>query len=550
MRERDIVVPLGDRQRADRLGRGLIGKPLDRQAAAAQRDRRRVVQAVVVLDAEVAVVVDRQRGVVQRDRRRVRQRAVVAEGQRTAGQGGRTAEGLGAAELEREAADASEAQVGARDGTHERLARTVHVRHEVRRRGAGVRDRAAGVGSRAEGDQAADELRRAVEVERAVRLDVEEIGAAGPEGVVAGAKLERTAEDGRLAAVILLTRDRERAGSLLGEVGIGDHRARQVKRRRRVDGHEGRGVDRGGGGTGDGRVAADRERGAVRDAGDEGVARDARAGDHLADREAGGAGDRDRRRSVRRGDARRRDEVQAGNRERMRDAARGEDGAGRDRQGVTGRGGERAGGRVGDREATQGPVGSDVVHRVAGTDLQDITGGAGRDVGDGGVTGEGRDAVGRIIGAEVRPGDEEAGDQAGRAARAEDIRELELIGHRQARRGRDVERAARVGEGRVVERRECQDVRASAREIDDGITVGAEHGHRLGRVRSVADHVQATAFEVDRAAGETTRRVVRGDVVEREDTARADDRTVTGGREDSVQGASRAADRNGAAFDH
>ena len=295
VRERDIVVTLGDRQRADCLGRSLIGKPGDREAAAAQRDRRRVVQAVVVLNAEVAVVVDRERGVVQRDRRRVRQRAVVAEGQRTAGQGGRTAEGLGAAELEREAADASEAQVGARDGTHERLARTVHVRHEVRRRGAGVRDRAAGVGSRAEGDQAADELRRAVEVERAVRLDVEEIGAAGPEGVVAGAKLERTAEDGRLAAVILLTRDRERAGSLLGEVGIGDHRARQVKRRRRVDGHEGRGVDRGGGGTGDGRVAADRERGAVRDAGDEGVARDARAGDHLADREAGGAGDRDRR---------------------------------------------------------------------------------------------------------------------------------------------------------------------------------------------------------------------------------------------------------------
>ena len=234
----------------------------------------------------------------------------------------------------------------------------------------------------------------------------------------------------------------------------------------------------------------------------------------------------------------------------MRDAARGEDGAGRDRQGVTGRGGERAGGRVGDREATQGPVGSDVVHRVAGTDLQDITGGAGRDVGDGGVTGEGRDAVGRIISAEVRPGDEEAGDQAGRAARAEDIRELELIVHRQARRGRDVERAARVGEGRVVERRECQDVRASAGEIDDGITVGAEHGHRLGRVRSVADHVQATAFEVDRAAGETTGRVVGGDVVEREDAARADDRAVTGGREDRVQGASRAADRHGAAFDN
>ena len=295
VRQRDVIVTLGDRQRADRLGRGLISEPLDRQAAAAQRDRRRVVQAVVVLEAEVAVVIDRQRGVVQRDRRRVRQRAVVAEGQRAAGEGGRAAEGLGAAELERVAADAGETQVGAGDGAHERLASAVHVDHEVRRRGAGVRDRAAGVGSRAEGDQAADELRRAVEVERAVRLDVEEIGAAGPEGVVAGAKLERTTEDGRLAAVILLTRDRERAGALLGEVGVGDHRARQVKRRRRVDGDEGRGVDRGGDGGGGGRVAADRERGGVRDAGDEGVARDARASDHLADREAGGAGDRDRR---------------------------------------------------------------------------------------------------------------------------------------------------------------------------------------------------------------------------------------------------------------
>ena len=328
VRERDVVVPLGDRQRADRLGRGLIGEPLDRQAAAAQRDRRRVVQAVVVLDAEVAVVVDRQRGVVQRDRRRVRQRAVVAEGQRAAGEGGRAAEGLGAAELERVAADAGEAQVGAGDGAHERLVGAVHVRHEVRRRGAGVRDRAAGAGGGAEGDQAADELRRAVEVERAVRLDVEEIGAAGPEGVVTRAELERAAKDGRLAAVILLTGDRERAGALLREVGIGDHRAREVKRRRRVDGHEGRGVGRGRDGAGGGRVAADRERGAVRDAGDEGVARDARAADHLADREAGGAGDRDRRRSVRRGDARRRDEVQAGNRERVRDAAGGEDGAG------------------------------------------------------------------------------------------------------------------------------------------------------------------------------------------------------------------------------
>ena len=163
----------------------------------------------------------------------------------------------------------------------------------------------------------------------------------------------------------------------------------------------------------------------------------------------------------------------------MRDAARGEDGAGRDRQGVTGRGGERAGGRVGDREATQGPVGSDVVHRVAGTDLQDITGGAGRDVGDGGVTGEGRDAVGRVIGAEVRPGDEEARDQAGRAAGAEDVRELELIVHRQARRGRDIERAARVGEGREVERRKGERIRAGAGEIDGRVTVGTEHGGGL-----------------------------------------------------------------------
>ena len=151
VRERDVVVPLGDRQRADRLGRGLIGEPLEREAAAAQRDWRRIVQAVVILDTEVAVVVDCERGVVQRDRRRVRQRAVVAEGQRAAGQRGRAAEGLGTAELERVAADASEAQVSARDGAHERLVRTVHVGHEVRRRGAGVRDRATGVGSRANG---------------------------------------------------------------------------------------------------------------------------------------------------------------------------------------------------------------------------------------------------------------------------------------------------------------------------------------------------------------------------------------------------------------
>ena len=295
VRERDIIVPLSDRQRADRLGRGLVVEPTEREAAATHRDRRRVVQAVVVLDAEVAVVIDRQRGVVQRDCRRVRQRAVVAEGQRTAGESGRAAEGLGTAELERKAADTGEAQVGTRDGAHERLARTVHVGHEVGRRGAGIRDRATGIGSRAEGNQAADELRRAVEVERAVHLDVEEIGAAGPEGVVAGVELERAAEDGRLAAVILLTRDRERTRTLLGKIGVGNHRARQVQRRRRVDGHEGRGVDRGGGGTGDGRVAADREGGSVRDAGDEGVARDAGPSDHLADREAGGAGDRDRR---------------------------------------------------------------------------------------------------------------------------------------------------------------------------------------------------------------------------------------------------------------
>ena len=151
VREGDIVVALGDCQRADRLGRGLIGKPLERQATATHRDRRRVVQAVIVLDTEVAVVVDRQRGVVQCDRRRVRERAVVAEGQRAAGEGGRAAEGLGAAELEREATDASEAQVSARDGAHERLARAVHIGHEVGRRGAGVRDRATGIGSRAEG---------------------------------------------------------------------------------------------------------------------------------------------------------------------------------------------------------------------------------------------------------------------------------------------------------------------------------------------------------------------------------------------------------------
>ena len=152
VRERDVVVPLGDRQCADRLGSGLIEEPLERQATATHRDRRRVVQAVVVLDAEVAVIIDGQRGVVQRDRRRVRERAVVAEGQRAAGEGGRAAEGLGAAELEREATDASEAQVSARDGAHERLARAIHVGHEVRPRGASVRDRAARVRSRTEGN--------------------------------------------------------------------------------------------------------------------------------------------------------------------------------------------------------------------------------------------------------------------------------------------------------------------------------------------------------------------------------------------------------------
>ena len=152
VRKRDIVVALGDRQRADRLGRGLIVEPTDRETAAAQRDRRRVVQAVVVLDTEVAVVVDRQRGVVQRDCRSIRERAVVAEGQCAAREGGLAAEGLGATEVKRVAADTSEAQVSARDGAHERLVRAIHVGHEVRRRGAGVRDRATGIGSRTEGN--------------------------------------------------------------------------------------------------------------------------------------------------------------------------------------------------------------------------------------------------------------------------------------------------------------------------------------------------------------------------------------------------------------
>ena len=234
----------------------------------------------------------------------------------------------------------------------------------------------------------------------------------------------------------------------------------------------------------------------------------------------------------------------------MRDAARGEDGTGRNREGIITRAGERPRGGVRHREAAKSPVARRRQAGRARGNLDDIAGKSGVDVDRRGVTSEGRDPVGHVIGTEVTATDKETGSQAGRAAGAEEIRELELIGRSQAGRGRHVERAARVGEGRVIERREGERIRTGAGEIDGGVAVGTQHGHGLGRVRAVADHVQAATFKVDRAAGESAGRVVRGDVVEREDAARADDRAVTGGREDGVQGAGRAADRCGTAFDN
>ena len=163
----------------------------------------------------------------------------------------------------------------------------------------------------------------------------------------------------------------------------------------------------------------------------------------------------------------------------MRNPAGGEDRAGRNREGVVARAGERARGGIRQGEAAEGPVGRGRQARRARGNLDDIAGEGRVDVDRRGVTSEGRDPVGRIIGAEVGPTDEEARDQTGRAAGAEEVRELEFIGRSQAGRGGDVEPATRVRERREVERGEGERIRTGAGEIDGRVTVGTEHGGGL-----------------------------------------------------------------------
>ena len=204
----------------------------------------------------------------------------------------------------------------------------------------------------------------------------------------------------------------------------------------------------------------------------------------------------------------------------MRDAARGEDAARGDGQ-VGGRAGgaDIAGGRVGDRETTQGAVEGDVVGSEGRGDAQDVAEGGRADVGGGGIARELDDTVGGVVSAELAVADEELGLEAGRQAVEE-----QLTGYAEVGRASDVQSAARIGEEGEIKSREGE--RGGASRLGDlGVTVeaswtgeligagaggdvieGAAH-HREGRGipesgrQGVDDVIDGSAKGVERAGG-------------------------------------------------
>ena len=533
-RDTDVTVALEQAERAEAFRIVGVDQAVEEERAAVERDRGGVVDAIQQLDVGVVVVVDLESSVGDVDRGGIAELGLVSQVETVAADVGRAAVGLERAERQgTRTGHGGEADVGALDGTVE--AEVILADHEGGGGGGRIRDDAAGARLGAEGAETARVEEVAVEVQRTVALDVEDVTRPAEERVITCGELERAFQDRRLAAVILLGRDQERARADLDDVGIRDDRALEIERgvagdveiTRRVGGEDVAGARRGG-------VVIDTEAGPVDDLRDETVAGNIGSADDLTDGETGGVADADDV-AGRQGRHRRRghdDEIETGSGQDVRDAARGEDAARGDGQ-VSGRAGgaDIAGGRVGDGETAQGAVEGDVIGTEAGIDAQDVAEGGRADVGGGGIARELDDTVGGVVSAELAVADEELGLEAGRQAVEE-----QLTGYAEVGRASDVQSAARIGEERVIKGREGE--RRSASRLGDlGVTVEASWTGELIGAGAGGDVVESAARHREgRGIPESGRQGVDA-VIDGHRAAAEDEQAVTDG---GVEGVERA----------
>ena len=289
----------GQGDHAEQLGRGGLLAAAQFQDAAAQRDGGRVVEAVGQADRAVGVV-EVEAAVVDLDRGGVDQAGVVAQEEVAAVDDGRTRVGVRGVEVGGLGARAGELHV-ALDRAGPVAGGVVVVDQEVARGERGVRDDGVAGVVILVGEDAVEELRAAVEVQRAAHERGEVVGLDGVGEP--GAEAHGTLVEHELAAQGIGAdggQARDRRGRRIEHEGARaglDHRHAGVRgAATAVD----RGVDRQDGGA----HRPDVERGAVEglvehaagDAGraavaDQDAAGDEREADAVTEEEAGGAGE-------------------------------------------------------------------------------------------------------------------------------------------------------------------------------------------------------------------------------------------------------------------
>ena len=200
-----MVITLEGVDDADPLGSVDAIHHVHRERTAAEVDRRGVADAVR-LDADIVIIISRQDAIRDVDLRGIEQRGVIGQRhavtaeERRATVGERSEEGL----------HTRAGHLGEVDARPSDVAVITATSRGADGQGAGTSgtgDRAGGAGNILQGLQSVDEERRAVQVQRALGLDIERHAGAGPKGIISGVELHGALEDGELAAEILLIRE-------------------------------------------------------------------------------------------------------------------------------------------------------------------------------------------------------------------------------------------------------------------------------------------------------------------------------------------------------
>ena len=219
------IAALGDGQRAEAFADVFAGEARVNQDTAAHGDGRAVAHAVIVNEPGIPAGIDRERRVVEDQLRGIEERAVVLKGVATTEEGGHAAVAQRTRHFERIAADAAEIDVSSRGRTVETGTRSGKVGDEVAGPGR-AGDEAAAV-DLASVLQVTDELREAVEVERAA-VGVHEVLLAGAIDGVVETEPDRAAGDVGGGTVVLAAIEQQGTRAHLREVGSGGDLTGQV----------------------------------------------------------------------------------------------------------------------------------------------------------------------------------------------------------------------------------------------------------------------------------------------------------------------------------